>query len=132
MKRKAGIIVCVLILFTALSSLVWNTAKKKEPQLTTLIVVRHAEKNNETDTTTLTAEGYDRANRLAELLSTTDLAAVYTTPYTRLRLTAEPTARQKNLPIQDYTPHDISEIDRIISANLSKTVLIVGHSNTIP
>src|SRR5687768_15420692 len=115
MKRKTCIVVCALLLFTVLSSLVWNTTKKQEPQLTTLIIVRHAEKNNETDTTTLTAEGYDRANRLAKLLSTTDMTAIYTTPYIRMRLTAEPTALQKNLPIQDYTPHELSEMDRIIS-----------------
>ncbi len=105
---------------------------KKTPVVTTLIIVRHAEKNNETDTTTLTPAGYDRANRLAQLLVNTELAAIYTTPYIRMRLTAEPTAKQKNLPILDYTPHEISETDRIISTHTGKTVLVVGHGNSIP
>lgn len=114
------------------SSFVFTTLKKDVSITTSLIIVRHAEKNNETDTTTLTTAGYDRSQRLATLLTNTNLSAIYTTPFVRMRQTAEPTAKQKNLPIQDYTPHEISEIDRIITTNLGKTVLVVGHGNSIP
>ncbi len=129
-------ILFALIILTGMigitSSFGTATLKKDAPIVTSLIIVRHAEKKNDTDTTTLTAAGYDRALRLATLLTNTNLAAIYTTPFVRMRQTAEPTAKQKNLLIQDYSPHDISEIDRIITANLGKTVLIVGHSNSIP
>lgn len=129
----------ILITLTVLSGLIWMTSsfvtatkKKDAPIVTSLIIVRHAEKKNETDTTTLTTAGYDRSQRLATLLANTNLSAIYTTPFVRMRQTAEPTARQKNLLIQDYTPHEIPEIDRIIAANSGKTVLIVGHGNSIP
>jgi broad specificity phosphatase PhoE len=129
----------VLTTLTVLSGLIWISSsfvtanlKKDAPVITSLIIVRHAEKKNETDTTTLTTAGFDRAQRLATWLANTNLSAIYTTPFVRMRQTAEPTAKQKNLPIQDYTPHEISELDRIISANLGKTVLVVGHGNSIP
>ncbi|MBK6952768.1 MAG: histidine phosphatase family protein [Crocinitomicaceae bacterium] len=129
----------ILISLTVLSVLIWMTSsfvtatlKKDAPIVTSLIIVRHAEKNNETDTTTLTPAGYDRSQRLATWLTNTNLSAIYTTPFVRMQQTAEPTAKQKKLPIQDYTPHEIPEIDRIISANSGKTVLVVGHGNSIP
>jgi broad specificity phosphatase PhoE len=129
----------ILTTLTVLSGLIWGTSsfvsavlKKDSPVVTSLIIVRHAEKKNETDTTTLTTAGFDRSQRLATLLANTNLSAIYTTPFVRMRQTAEPTAKQKNLPMQDYTPHEISEIDRIIHLNLGKTVLVVGHGNSIP
>lgn len=132
MKKVIGLSVGLVLATFALSSFVVLSSKKNAPIITSLIIVRHAEKNNETDTTTLTTGGYDRAQRLSTLLTNTDLAAIYTTPFVRMRQTAEPTAKQKNLLIQDYTPHEISEIDRIIHSNLGKTVLVVGHGNSIP
>jgi broad specificity phosphatase PhoE len=132
MKRILTTLTVLGGLFWITSSLVSTVLKKDAPVLTSLIIVRHAEKKNETDTTTLTTAGYDRSQRLATLLTNTNLSAIYTTPFVRMRQTAEPTAKQKNLSIQDYTPHEISEIDRIINSNLGKTVLVVGHGNSIP
>lgn len=132
LKKITGLTFGLLLAALGLSSFITETSKKKSPAITSLIIVRHAEKKNETDTTTLTTAGYDRSQRLATLLTNTNLSAIYTTPFVRVRQTAEPTAKQKNLSMQDYTPHEISEIDRIITSNLGKTVLIVGHSNTIP
>lgn len=131
---KSKIIVSLSFLFSVIiwCSFGFSSSKKRSCELTTLIIVRHAEKNNETDTTTLTTAGYDRSQRLANLLTNTTLSAIYTTPFVRMRQTAEPTSKQKNLPIQDYIPHEISEIDRIIAANPGKTVLVIGHGNTIP
>lgn len=105
---------------------------KKEATVTNLIIVRHAEKNNETDTSSLSTIGSDRANRLAQFLIHTELSAIYATPFVRMHLTAAPTAVQHHLKIQNYQPHDLKEIDKIIKTNLLRTVLIVGHSNTIP
>lgn len=99
---------------------------------TTLILVRHAEKRNETDTTTLTAAGYERADRLARLLSNTQLDAIYTTPFIRMQLTAAPTAAAKQLPIQDYQPHKMDEIERMVQQHTGKVILVIGHGNTIP
>jgi 2,3-bisphosphoglycerate-dependent phosphoglycerate mutase len=99
---------------------------------TTLILIRHAEKWNDTDTSTLTPEGMKRASKLASFFQNTDINAIYTTPYPRVRMTAIPTAMSKNLEIVDYIPGKIEEIDVMINENIGKTALIVGHKNTIP
>ena len=99
---------------------------------TTVILVRHAEKNNETDTSTLTTAGYERAERLATMLAPSKIDAIYTTPFVRMKLTAQPTADQKKLSLQEYKPNQPEEIDNIIQTNIGKTVLIVGHGNAIP
>lgn len=104
----------------------------KGENYTTLILVRHAEKNNESDTSTLTPAGYERAERISGMLANTDIAAIYTTPFIRTILTASPTAALLNLPVTMYQPHEISEVDLMASTHKGKTILVVGHSNTIP
>jgi broad specificity phosphatase PhoE len=129
MKFKSFVL-CAFVLFLLFSAFRFESSPDKvEP--TTLIIVRHAEKNNETDTTTLTPQGYDRANRLAQWLQNIDLAAIYATPYVRMKLTAAPVSVQKNLPVREYLPKEISEIERIISAHRGQKVLVVGHGNFI-
>ncbi|MBK7129939.1 MAG: histidine phosphatase family protein [Crocinitomicaceae bacterium] len=104
----------------------------KGENYTTLILVRHAEKNNESDSSTLTPAGYERAQRISDMLANTDIAAIYATPFIRMILTASPTAVSKNLPVTTYQPHEMSEIDQMASSYKGKTILVIGHSNTIP
>jgi 2,3-bisphosphoglycerate-dependent phosphoglycerate mutase len=102
------------------------------PKSTTLILVRHAEKWNDTDTSTLTPEGMKRAAKLATFFQNTDINGIYTTPFPRVRMTAIPTAMSKNIEMVDYTPGKMEEIDVMINENIGKTALIIGHKNTIP
>ncbi len=102
------------------------------PKSTTLILVRHAEKWNDTDTSTLTPAGMKRAAKLASFFQNTDINAIYTTPYPRVRMTAIPTAMSKNIELVDYVPGKMEEIDVMINENIGKTALIIGHKNTIP
>lgn len=131
-QKTITLFIVSILLFFSFSEKSFAIELKKQPELTTLILVRHAEKNNETDTTTLTADGYNRAERLSRMLINTNLAAIYATPYVRMHLTAKPTAVQKNLAIQDYTPHDISIIENIVATHYGKTILMIGHNNNIP
>ena len=41
-------------------------------------------------------------------------------------------AKDKNLEIQNYKPGDRDFLKKVLNSNSGKTVLIVGHSNTIP
>lgn len=103
-------------------------------RLTTLILVRHAEKDKSTTgkDPDLSEEGRRRANRLAEVLAHTEVASVYTTPYQRTRQTVAPLATSKKINLKEYRPGQTGEIDRMITENEGKTVLVCGHSNTIP
>jgi broad specificity phosphatase PhoE len=104
----------------------------EKSKATTLILVRHAEKFNDTDTSTLTPTGMKQANKLATLFQNTDINNIYVTPYPRMRMTAIPTAMSKNLEILEYQAGKIEEIDIMINENIGKTALVVGHKTTIP
>jgi phosphohistidine phosphatase SixA/Tol biopolymer transport system component len=98
----------------------------EQPQVTTVVIVRHAERANGT----LTAEGEQRAETLARLLSNTGVSAVFSTNYTRTIETANNTAEQLGITIQFY--NSVQGIaDLIKSEYAGKVVLVVGHSNTV-
>ena len=100
----------------------------------TYILVRHAEKATApAKDPPLTDTGQQRAQRLAESLKNTRLDAVYSSPYQRTRQTAAPVARAQELPVIDYTPDDAAAFAARLRADHPRgTVLVVGHSNTLP
>jgi broad specificity phosphatase PhoE len=104
---------------------------------TAAYVVRHAEKAAPTGDeepagdVPLTAEGERRAQALATLLSDQNVEAVFSTSWKRTRQTACPLAEQLGLEIETYS--DVEDVaERVASEFKNKTVLIVGHSNTVP
>lgn len=108
----------------ALVALAWSLQ-----QTTTVIVVRHAEKlvDGSTDPG-LSPTGVDRAARLAHQLRTAGIAAVYTTPYRRTRQTAA----VFGLESQDYDARDAeAAVARVLEDWRGRTVVMVGHSNTV-
>lgn len=111
-----------------------NTTEEvvEKSKATTLILVRHAEKFNDTDTSTLTPTGMKQANKLATLLQNTEINNIYVTPFPRMRMTAIPTAMSKNLEILEYKGGKMDEIDIMINENIGKTALVIGHKTTIP
>ncbi|MGH8077319.1 MAG: SixA phosphatase family protein [Lysobacter sp.] len=99
------------------------------------VVVRHAEKRSDDPRDPLlTDAGLARAQRLAVSLAAEPLAAVYATSYRRTQQTAAPSAAAHGLPVTTY---DAKQEAKQLAATLkhrhaSGTVLIVGHSNTVP
>lgn len=105
----------------------------EKPEVTTLFLVRHAEKANDgTYDPPLTPEGTARAKELAYLLGHVALDAVYATPFQRTLLTVEPVAEAKGLNVEYYKPDDDTFLPKVLEAHAGGTVLICGHSNTIP
>jgi broad specificity phosphatase PhoE len=105
-------------------------------QKKTIILVRHAEKaaaqSDMSADPELSADGKQRAERLAKTIGRYKPGAVYSTDYKRTRDTAVPTAKRRDLEVQLYDAKKPDElIDRIMKAK-TKRFLIVGHSNTIP
>lgn len=102
---------------------------------TTFIVVRHAEKATDNpDDPALDERGQARARSLAEALANVPLTAVYATPTLRTRQTAAPVAADKALEVRDYDPAlAASELATMLHIrHAGDTVLLVGHSNTVP
>jgi 2,3-bisphosphoglycerate-dependent phosphoglycerate mutase len=102
---------------------------------THIFCVRHAEKaKDDPKDPLLTPEGTARAERLGRILAESGLDSVYASPYRRTQLTAEPVQRRGNTPpVVTYRPDQQAEwLLTLMEQSKGKTLLIVGHQNTIP
>ena len=107
---------------------------ENENSLTTIILVRHAEKTTTPkEDPILTDAGQVRSENLAKLLRSADVKAIYTTHFQRTRLTAEPLAKQLSMTPTVFDANDSTVFSKAIrEKNAGQTVLVVGHSNTVP
>lgn len=99
------------------------------------VLVRHAEKaKDDPKDPTLSQAGVTRAQRLAESLAKRHVVAAYATKYRRTRLTAAPTVMSHHLDLRTYDASlPATEFARQLrESHPEGTVLVVGHSNTIP
>lgn len=100
---------------------------------TIIYLVRHAEKEKTKGDVHLTKEGRTRAKRLNEILKDEGLDMVYSTRFNRTQETAEPSATEHNLNIQEYDHGKLEEFGQsVLDNHRGKKVLVVGHSNTTP
>jgi len=125
------------LVLLSLSSPGWSGICE-DPVGTTVYLVRHAEKLEGADPA-LTEAGKLRAIALRDRLAGIPLHAIYATQWQRTRLTAEPVARVRDLPIHirstesRSTPEHVQDVvDDLIENHCGQTVLVVGHSNTVP
>lgn len=103
------------------------------PELTTFILVRHAEKGNDgTDDPDLTPEGNSRAEKLSAMFRDTGLVAIYSTDFRRTKNTVAPLAKIHNLEVQQYEAYKPDVIENMVNKHRGGAVLISGHSNTTP
>jgi 2,3-bisphosphoglycerate-dependent phosphoglycerate mutase len=103
-------------------------------KITTVILTRHAEKmTTPEDDPVLNAQGKERAELLASMLENSGVNAIYSSQYSRTKLTAEPLSKRLKLPVETV---DANTTNKLVSSILSKhaggTVLVVCHSNTLP
>lgn len=105
---------------------------------TTVILVRHAEKATApADDPPLDAVGERRAQALAAALGDTKVDVVLVTQYRRTAFTAAPLAAASGLTprVVDTRMGGAAHAGAVadaVRAESGKTVLVVGHSNTIP
>jgi broad specificity phosphatase PhoE len=109
------------------------TAPSQAQQLTTFILVRHAEKVMDgSKDPSLTEQGQERAGRLQLLLSKTAIDVVYSTPYRRTHATVEPLAKALGLSVKEYEPRSEGALELMLKEYAGKTLLVSGHSDTVP
>ena len=102
---------------------------------TTIILVRHAEKAAEPAADPqLASAGIARADALVELVKDAGITAVVSTQFQRTRLTAAPIAARLGLATEiiDARATPRATADSILARHRGQTVLVVGHSNTVP
>lgn len=125
--------IMIRITFLAFLSLFSGILFAQTNELTTVILVRHAEKGfDEAGDPDLTEEGTNRAIELKRILHNQHFDAIYSTPFKRTRQTVAPLAAVKNLEVLDYNPFKMDEVMDIINSAKGKTILFSGHSNTTP
>ena len=108
-----------------------------------VIVVRHAERADggagaapmtaAPADPLLSAAGEARASRLAGLLAESGITAIFATEFKRTQDTAKPVAAKLGLTPQIVKAADTSALlGRLKASHANDTVLVVGHSNTMP
>lgn len=121
------------ILLSFLLLMGFTVVYAQKSSLTTVIFVRHAEKANDgSGDPGLSPAGLERAERLRALLAEADVDAVYSTDYKRTRSTVEPLAKHEGLEIRLYHPADRNALKNMIADNKGSTIVVCGHSNTVP
>jgi len=99
-----------------------------------VILVRHAERAGGNDPSIgINEAGRCRATVLAGMLSDAKVKSIYTSEIARTQQTAEPLAQKLSIK-PDVVP--ASDIDALVAKLRARTeegtVLVVGHSNTLP
>jgi phosphohistidine phosphatase SixA len=97
-------------------------------------LTRHAEKDTiPADNPLLTEQGLLRSTKLAEILRATRVDAIYSTIFYRSLYTVDSLADVKAMVVLPYETKNLRNvIQQIDSTKNVKSVLFVGHSNTIP
>jgi len=132
MQRTRILIIACLILALGVSH---SSADTKivpcEGPVTTIIVVRHADRAGTADS--LSTAGVERAHDLAQAAKMAKLQAIYVTDTRRSRDTAAPAAAMAHVTPEVYEAKGYEAlIKRILKDHAGGSVLIVGHSNTVP
>jgi phosphohistidine phosphatase SixA len=93
-------------------------------------VMRHLQKAEGQDPA-LSPEGTRNSERLASWFAGDRPTAIYASATRRARETAAPLAARLGLTVQEYDPKDTAGLVARLKAETA-TVLVVGHSNTVP
>ncbi len=121
------------LLCVATLSLAQATPARSQEPVTTVFVVRHAEKGPATPDPSLTEAGNARARALAHTLSDQQISAIFGSEFKRTQETAAPLAASLGI-----TPTIISagKNDELVGAlkalPAGSKALVVSHSNLVP
>ena len=105
---------------------------KRDVKPTVVYIVRHAEKTSEDPDADLSAKGKTRVEVLSWMLRDIAIDTVYSTDVPRTFHTVEPIAKEKALSVESYVPKPGRLAETIRRKHRGQTLLVSGHSNTIP
>ena len=133
--RKAQVL-CLLIL----SVLVCAGEARGQSAPTIVLVLRHAEKAQvEGNDPPLSEAGMRRAQELVRVAEDAGVTAIYTTQYKRALDTAAPlaarlgiTATAVEITRENAAAYPASLARQILTRHAGQTVMVLGHSNTVP
>lgn len=103
--------------------------------VTTVILIRHAEKNIEPNNPEpeLSPAGQARAQELVRMFGDTGINAIYATQYKRTQQTVKPLADKLGLPVNQVNSKNTADLLAQIRLQHSGQVIFVsGHNSTVP
>jgi 2,3-bisphosphoglycerate-dependent phosphoglycerate mutase len=102
--------------------------------VTTVILIRHGERNASTPADPdphLNAAGKARAKKLIHVVGQSGIKAIYRSHFVRAKETAQPLATHLGLSTIEMDEALPIKND-ILSNHAGQTVLVIGHSDTVP
>ena len=104
------------------------------PPVTTIFIIRHAEQvATDAKDPPLADAGRARAHALLHALKDANISGIFASQYERTRQTVEPLATALGLEVQQVDARDTAAlVNRVLGDYKDKTVVICGHSNTVP
>jgi broad specificity phosphatase PhoE len=110
------------------------TAGSVLAQSATVILVRHAEKIDDSADPALSEAGNARAVALADALADAGVTAIFTTQYERTRMTAAPLGERIGIAPEVVAASGRTHADDVaarVREHPDGTIVVVGHSNTV-
>ncbi len=122
-----------VILFCFLVSLSIEAQTENKSDCTKVYLIRHAEKDRTEKTNSnphLNSLGTKRSLKWKDFFKNINFDIIYSTNYHRTLETIKPFS-ENGTELIIYNPSKI-DYNEFVSNNKGKTILVVGHSNTIP
>ena len=114
------LLICVFLYFCCFSS------------VTKVILVRHAERLNDTDTTSLSPAGFQRASALAHVVESAGITRIFVSDKKRALQTAAPTGAALGITLVQIPAGQTDRFVDSIKAHRGEVILVVGHSDSVP
>jgi 2,3-bisphosphoglycerate-dependent phosphoglycerate mutase len=137
-ERRAGLKTALVfaMLFAVLGAVVVFAyyATFSRP-VTTVILIRHAEKNIEPNNNDpdLSPAGQARSQELVRMFGDAGINTIYATQYKRTQQTVKPLADKLGLPITQLNSKNTAELlSQIRAQHRGETIFIAGHNNSVP
>ena len=122
-----------LLPFLLVSMVLVSAAVAQQPQrMSTIVLVRHAEKASADQDAVLSAAGQQRAECLARVLKDSNIKRILVTDTKRTQQTAEPLAKAMGIKPVVIAARDTAAVAQNIFYGTGGNALVVGHSNTLP
>lgn len=135
-RTKTRTIVVFAMLFAVLGAvIVFAYFATFTRPVTTVILVRHAEKKIEPENPDpdLAPEGFERAQEIARMFGAAGINAIYATQYKRTQQTVKPLSDLTGVPVTVLNSKETDELVKRIQTSLSgQTVFVAGHNNSVP
>ncbi len=135
-RTKTRTIVVFAMLFAVLGAvMVFAYFATFARPVTTVILVRHAEKKIEPENPDpdLAPEGLERAQEIARVFGGAGINAIYATQYKRTQQTVKPLSDLTGVPVTVLNSKETDElVKRIQTTHSGQTIFVAGHNNSVP